>query len=63
MYAPNGTMNISGGAAVQEATAYRLVISGNSTVTYDSGLEHASFSSGPTTNVPILNISSWKETE
>ncbi len=63
LYAPNGTMNISGGAAVQEATAYRLVISGNSTVTYDSGLEHASFSSGPTATVPILNISSWKETE
>ena len=63
LYAPNGTMNISGGADVQEATAYRLVISGNSVVTYDSGLEHASFSSGPTTNVPTLNISSWKETE
>lgn len=63
LYAPNGTMNISGGADIQEATAYRLVISGNSVVTYDSGLEHASFSSGPTTTVPTLNISSWKETE
>ncbi len=63
LYAPNGTMNISGGADVQEATAYRLVVSGNSTVRYDSGLAHVSFTSGPTTNVPVINLSDWKETE
>ncbi|MBP6866506.1 MAG: hypothetical protein KBC12_03120 [Candidatus Pacebacteria bacterium] len=63
LYAPNGTMNISGGADIQEATANRLVISGNSVVTYNSGLQNASFSSGATTSVPILNMSYWKETE
>ena len=47
VYAPNGTINISGGASLKEATGYRMSISGGSSVTYESGLTNNNFSSGP----------------
>lgn len=64
LYAPNGTVTISGGADLQEAVANRLLLSGNSTLTYNSGLQNSSFSSGPTMAAMVSpHITSWKETQ
>ncbi len=60
LYAPYGTMTLSGSAALKEATAYRLVTSGNPSVTYESGMADLSFTSGPSGS---YSVSSWKETE
>ncbi|MDD3662822.1 MAG: hypothetical protein PHT84_03075, partial [Candidatus Pacebacteria bacterium] len=60
IYAPNGTINISGGAALKEATGYRIVVSGNGSITYESGLTNNNFSSGPSGSWSIDN---WSETE
>lgn len=47
IYAPNGTINISGGASLKEATGYKMKVSGGSSITYESGLTNNNFSSGP----------------
>lgn len=60
VYAPSGTINISGGAALKEATGYRIVVSGNGSITYESGLTNNNFSSGPSGSWSIDN---WSETE
>lgn len=60
IYAPNGTINISGGAALKEATGYRIVVTGNGSITYESGLTNNNFSSGPSGSWSIDN---WSETE
>jgi hypothetical protein len=59
-YAPNGTVAISGGASLKEATGYRMTVGGGSSITYESGLTNNNFSSGPG---GTWNISSWKESE
>lgn len=59
-YAPYGTIAISGGASLKEATANRITIDGGSSVTYESGLTNNNFSSGPSST---WNISSWVESE
>jgi hypothetical protein len=60
VYAPNGTITISGGASLKEATGYKMLIKGGSTITYESGLTNNNFSSGPSGS---WSIDSWKETE
>lgn len=60
LYAQNGTVKVSGGASLKEVTAYKLNISGNSSITYESGLVNNNFSSEPTGS---WNINSWKETQ
>lgn len=47
VYAPTGTINISGGASLKEATGYKMLISGGSSITYESGLTNNNFSTGP----------------
>ena len=59
-YAPNGTVAISGGASLKEATGYKMTISGGSSVTYEAGLTNNNFSSGP---AGTWNVSSWGESE
>lgn len=59
-YAPYGTLKIAGGAALKEATGYRMIIEGGSSITYESGLTNNNFSSGPSGS---WSIDSWKETE
>jgi len=59
-YAPYGTITISGGAALKEATGYKMVIDGGSSITYESGLTNNNFSSGPSGS---WGINSWGETE
>lgn len=59
-YAPNGTIAISGGASLKEATGYKMTVGGGSSITYESGLTNNNFSSGPG---GTWNISSWAESE
>lgn len=46
-YAHKGSVNISNNANLKEVTAYKLELENNASVTYESGLANASFSSGP----------------
>ena len=59
-YAPYGTISISGGSAIKAATGYKLNLTGNSSITYESGLTNNNFSSGPS---GTWNVNSWKEVE
>lgn len=58
--AQHGTINFSGSASAKEATAYRMTLSGATTVNYESGLVNVNFTSGPSGG---WNVSSWKEVE
>lgn len=60
VYAQNGTINISGGASLKEATGYKMTVSGGSSITYESGLSNNNFSSGPS---GTWSVSSWKESQ
>lgn len=60
LYAQNGTVNISNNAGAKSVTGYMINLGNNSTITYDSGLTNANFSSGPSGS---YNISSWQETQ
>lgn len=57
-YAANGMINLHNGVNVTQATAYKLRIDNTATITYNSGLANASFSSGPSAG---WKISNWKE--
>ena len=58
VYASFGTINISGGASLKEVTAYKILVSGGSSITYESGLTNNNFSSGPSGS---WAINSWGE--
>lgn len=60
VYAQNGTITVSGGASLKEATGYRLSVGGGSSITYESGLTNNNFSSGPS---GTWSVSSWKESQ
>jgi len=60
VYAPNGTLNISGGASLKEAISKQMSITGGSSITYESGLTNNNFSSGPSGS---WGIDSWGESE
>jgi hypothetical protein len=47
LYAPYGGVEVSNGADANQITAHHLTLSNNSSVTYESGLQNASFSNGP----------------
>lgn len=47
LYAPNGKISLSNSASLVEVTAQLLDLANSATVTYDSGLQDAFFSSGP----------------
>lgn len=59
-YAPYGAVTVTGGAALKEATGYKLIVSGGSSITYESGLTNNNFSSGPS---GTWSVNSWKEVE
>lgn len=58
LVAQNGTVSFSGSAQAKQVTAYKLSLSGTTTVTYESGLADMSFSNSPS---GTWNIDSWKE--
>ena len=47
LYAGKGQIEIGNNAALKEVTAYKLKITNNAIVTYESGLQNAGFSNGP----------------
>ncbi len=57
-YAHKGIAKINNNANLKEVTAYKLDLAQNATVTYESGLANASFSSGPGGGWEIKN---WNE--
>lgn len=59
-YAASGLLNLHNGVNITEATAYKLQLSQNASVTYESGLASLQFSSGPSGGYDITN---WKEVE
>lgn len=59
-YAPYGGITITGGSAIKAATGYKLILTGNSSITYESGLTNNNFSSGPS---GTWNVNSWREVE
>lgn len=59
-YAHNGIAHIKNNASLKEVTAYKLNLENLATVTYESGLANASFSSGPGGGWSIM---SWNEIE
>ncbi len=56
--AQKGTVELTGGAAINAAVGNRLVINGGSTVTYDQGLASPTFVSGPSGGYGLLK---WTE--
>lgn len=58
--AQSGTIEFGGGAQAKQATAHRIIMSGGTTVTYESGLVNPNFTTGPSGS---WNIDSWKEVE
>ena len=60
LYAPYGTLTTSGGVHFNQATAYKISLGGNSTITYDTGVSDLSFAIGP---AGAYNIQSWGETQ
>jgi hypothetical protein len=60
LYTNNGMIQINSNIGILEATAYKLRINSNATVTYESGLADVIFSSGPG---GVFNIISWEEIE
>jgi hypothetical protein len=60
VYAPYGLISLTGGSSLKAATGYKMLIDGNSTVTYESGLRNNNFSSGPSGS---WSIDGWKEVE
>ncbi len=58
--AQKGTISFSNNAGAKEATADKIVLSNNATITYDSGLASYNFISGPTGG---FNLSGWGETQ
>ena len=58
--AQKGTINFTGSANANEATANKISMSGSTVVTYESGIVSPLFKNGPSGS---FSISSWKELE
>ena len=58
--AQKGTLNFSGSANANEATANMITMTGSTKVNYQSGISNINFASGPSGS---FDISSWKELE
>jgi hypothetical protein len=58
--AQKGTIEFDGGAQARQATGHKIIMSGGTTVTYESGLQNPNFTSGPSGS---WKIKSWKEVE
>lgn len=58
--AQKGTISFANNSGTKEATANKIILSNNATVTYDSGLANYNFLSGPTGG---FDITGWGETQ
>lgn len=60
LIAPNGSINFTGGTTAKSAIAQKMIMSGGTTLVYESGLTSLSFT---TASSATWNVESWKETE
>ena len=60
LYAPYGSVTLVNAVAVNEVTAYKLILSNFASVTYEHGLASATFSSGPGGSW-VLKKGTWQE--
>lgn len=60
IYGSRGQVHVSNNGGAKEITGYKLVLDNNATVTYETGLANANFSSGPGGG---FQINSWREVE
>lgn len=60
LVAPYGTITFSGGTSAKSAIANRMVMSGGTTLVYESGLADISFTTGPS---GAWNVDNWREIE
>jgi len=60
LYAANGTVNVSNNAGAREINGYKINLSNNAIINYESGLTNLNFVNGPSGG---LTIQSWKETQ
>ncbi len=58
VFAPYGTVLISGGSALNQVTAEKLIVQGGSSVTYEAGLADIDIGSGPSS---AWVVESWDE--
>lgn len=58
LVAQNGGIKFSGGASAKSAAAYKIIMSGGTTLNYETGLANIDFSSGPG---GAWNVDSWNE--
>ncbi|MES2985929.1 MAG: choice-of-anchor R domain-containing protein [Patescibacteria group bacterium] len=56
--APNGTVSFTGSAGVKSVVAKKMIMTGTTYITYDTGLTGLDFTSGPS---GAWAVSSWKE--
>lgn len=59
-YASRGRIHFSNNATAREATGYGITLSNNATITYESGLQNATFTSGPGAGWSVVT-GSWQE--
>lgn len=59
-YASSGVISLSNNMEAREVTGYKILLSNNSVVEYESGLENAIFSSGPEGSGGVIE---WEEIE
>ncbi len=63
LYAADGTLNVTGGATVKSATAYRIIVAGGSSLVYEDGLTNVAFQIGPTSAASMFSLKDWDEVE
>ena len=54
LYAPYGTIHLSGGSNFREASAYQIVMDGGAILTYETGVASPFFSSGPSGSFSVV---------
>jgi hypothetical protein len=60
IYGSRGQVHLNNTAGAKEVTGYKIFLDNNASITYESGLANANFTSGPGGG---FNIPSWKEIE
>jgi hypothetical protein len=60
VYAGRGRIDISNSVSLKEVTAYRINVSNNAVVTYETGLANLLFTAGPSGG---YHVDSWREVE
>lgn len=54
LYAPYGAIHLTGGSNFREASAYKIIMDGGATLTYETGVATPFFSSGPSGSFSVV---------